>query len=58
MQKVWQITGFRNIENERLLGQIIPVLGDARDLPFSDNFAGLVISRGSYHYWEKKPLVF
>ena len=49
---------FRNIENEKLLGQIIPVLGDAHDLPFKDSFADLVISRGSYHCWEKKPLVF
>ena len=47
-----------NIENEGLADRIIPVLGDAHDLPFENEFADLIISRGSYHCWEDKGLVF
>jgi len=47
-----------NIEKERLTDRIIPVLGDANDLPFEDEFADLIISRGSYHCWEDKVRVF
>jgi len=34
-----------------LRGRIIPVEGDAQDLPFRDGFADLVISRGSIFFW-------
>ena len=47
-----------NIEKERLTGKIIPVLGDAHDLPFENEFADFIISRGSYHCWEDKAGVF
>ena len=47
-----------NIEKERLTDRIIPVLGDANDLPFEDEFADFIISRGSYHCWEDKVRVF
>lgn len=47
-----------NIENEELTDRIIPVLGDANDLPFENEFADLIISRGSYHCWKDKVLVF
>jgi ubiquinone/menaquinone biosynthesis C-methylase UbiE len=47
-----------NIENEGLIDRIIPVLGDAHDLPFENEFADLIISRGSYHCWKDKVLVF
>jgi ubiquinone/menaquinone biosynthesis C-methylase UbiE len=47
-----------NIENEGLTDRIIPVLGDAHDLPFENEYADLIISRGSYHCWEDKVLVF
>ena len=47
-----------NIENEGLTDRITPVLGDAHDLPFENEFADLIISRGSYHCWEDKVLVF
>jgi ubiquinone/menaquinone biosynthesis C-methylase UbiE len=48
----------KNIENEGLTDRIIPVLGDAHDLPFENEFAELIISRGSYHCWKDKVLVF
>jgi len=47
-----------NIEKEQLTDRIIPVLGDAHDLPFEDKFADFIISRGSYHCWEDKVRVF
>ena len=47
-----------NIEKEGLVDRIIPMLGDAHDLPFENEFADLIISRGSYHCWKDKVLVF
>jgi len=47
-----------NITREGLIGRIIPLLGDAQDLPFKDEFADFVVSRGSYHCWEDKARVF
>ncbi len=47
-----------NIEKERLTDRIIPVLGDAHNLPFENEFADFIISRGSYHCWEDKVRVF
>jgi ubiquinone/menaquinone biosynthesis C-methylase UbiE len=47
-----------NIEKEQLTEKIIPVLGDAHNLPFKDEFADFIISRGSYHCWEDKVQVF
>ena len=47
-----------NIEKEQLTDRIIPVLGDAHNLPFDNDFADFIISRGSYHCWENKVQVF
>ncbi len=47
-----------NIKKEGLEDRIIPVLGDAHNLPFEDEFADFIISRGSYHCWENKVRVF
>ena len=47
-----------NIEKEQLTDRIIPVLGDAHNLPFENEFADFIISRGSYHCWEDKVRVF
>jgi len=47
-----------NIEKEGLIDRIIPVLGDAHNLPFDNDFADFIISRGSYHCWEDKAQVF
>ncbi len=48
----------KNIEKERLTERIIPVLGDAHKLPFENEFADFIISRGSYHCWVDKVRVF
>jgi ubiquinone/menaquinone biosynthesis C-methylase UbiE len=47
-----------NIEKEGLIDRVIPVLGDAHDLPFDNDFADFIISRGSYHCWQDKVQVF
>lgn len=47
-----------NIQNEGLADRIMPVLGDANNLPFEDEFADFIISRGAYHCWEDKVRVF
>jgi len=47
-----------NIKKGELTDKIIPVLGDAHDLPFDNNCANFIISRGSYHCWEDKVWVF
>jgi len=47
-----------NIEKEGLTDKIIPVVGDAYALPFENEFADFIISRGSYHCWEDKVRVF
>ena len=46
-----------NIKKEGLTDKIIPVLGDAHRLPFENEFADFVISRGSYHCWQDKVQV-
>lgn len=48
----------RNIIKERLHHRIFPVNGDAHELPFSDDFADLIISRGSMFFWEDKETCF
>ncbi len=47
-----------NIENEGLKDRIIPVQGDANELPFGSEFADFIISRGAYHCWKDKVQVF
>ncbi len=47
-----------NIEREGLTDRIIPVLGDAHKMPFENEFADFIISRGSYHCWKDKVQVF
>ncbi len=47
-----------NIEKEQMTNRITPVLGDAHNLPFENEFADFIISRGSYHCWDDKVHVF
>jgi ubiquinone/menaquinone biosynthesis C-methylase UbiE len=46
------------IKEEGLEGKIIPILGDVHKLPFKDNFADLIISRGSMFFWNDKIKAF
>ena len=47
-----------NIEGGGLADRIIPILGDAHKMPFENEFADFIISRGSYHCWKDKVQVF
>ncbi|MCD4742527.1 MAG: class I SAM-dependent methyltransferase [Desulfobacteraceae bacterium] len=41
-----------NIADQDLEGRIAAVIGKAEKLPFEDNFADLIISRGSIFFWD------
>jgi ubiquinone/menaquinone biosynthesis C-methylase UbiE len=34
------------------------VLADAHALPFRDNYADIIVSRGSFHFWKEKEQAF
>lgn len=48
----------KNIIEEELHHRIFPVNGDVHELPFPDDFADLIISRGSLFFWEDKETSF
>lgn len=50
--------GSENIERAGLNDRIRAVLGDAHKMPFANDFANLIVSRGSYHFWTEKDVVF
>jgi SAM-dependent methyltransferase len=39
------------VDEQNLSGKVIPIEGDAQDMPFKDGFADLVVSRGSIPFW-------
>jgi SAM-dependent methyltransferase len=39
------------VDEAGLTGRVIPVEGDAQDMPFKDNFADFIFSRGSIPFW-------
>lgn len=48
----------KNIETEGLSKKITTVTSDVHDMPFPDNFADLIVSRGSVFFWEDKAGAF
>ncbi|MBI9016236.1 MAG: class I SAM-dependent methyltransferase [Phycisphaerae bacterium] len=38
--------------------RVSSIYADACDLPFKDNYASVIVSRGSYHFWPDKPKAF
>ena len=48
----------KNIIDEKLHRRIFPVNGNVHKLPFTDDFADLIISRGSMFFWEDKETSF
>ena len=38
--------------------QVSAIFADAHNLPFRDNYADIIVSRGSYHLWEDKVQAF
>jgi len=47
-----------NIHACGLEGRVAPLLGDVHSIPAGDDTFDLVISRGSYHFWEDLPAAF
>jgi SAM-dependent methyltransferase len=50
-EEMCQIAG-RNITVECLQDRIIPIHGDVSKMPFEDDFADIIISRGSMFFWK------
>jgi len=55
--KASEIAG-RNIKDNKLEGRVKTVTGDVQKMPFPDNFAQLIVSRGSYIFWPDKVRAF
>jgi len=48
----------QNIAERGETGLVIPVLGNVHEIPFGDDFADLVISRGSIFFWDDLSAVY
>jgi ubiquinone/menaquinone biosynthesis C-methylase UbiE len=48
----------KNIRNRCMDGRVFPVMGDVHAIPAADATFNLVVSRGSYHFWEDLPTAF
>ncbi len=47
-----------NIEEQGLADRITPVRGNVGDMPFDDDYADLIVSRGSIFFWEDLNAAF
>ncbi|MCD1294282.1 class I SAM-dependent methyltransferase [Methanocella sp. CWC-04] len=47
-----------NIGAEGLSDRIVTIRGDVQDMPFEDGFANLVVSRGSFFFWDDLVAAF
>jgi ubiquinone/menaquinone biosynthesis C-methylase UbiE len=56
----WNIQrmAMENIVSKGLQERIRFILGDVHRMPFHDNLASLVVSRGSMRFWKNKPRAF
>lgn len=45
-------------EKNNLTGRVSAIMADAQHLPFHDNYADVIVSRGSYRFWEDKQAAF
>jgi SAM-dependent methyltransferase len=48
----------RNVQKAGLAGRVEAVEGNVQKMPFTDGFADLVVSRGSYPFWKDKVAAF
>ncbi|WP_332448815.1 class I SAM-dependent methyltransferase [Methanoculleus sp.] len=48
----------QNIQEAGLTDRIHPVCGDVHDLPYDDNAIGLIVSRGSFFFWDDRVRAF
>jgi SAM-dependent methyltransferase len=49
---------YRYAEENGVGQQVSAIFADAHSLPFRDNYADIIISRASYHFWEDKLKAF
>lgn len=49
---------FQEAEKRGLKSRISAIFADAHNLPFRDNYADVIVSRGSFHFWENKKQAF
>jgi ubiquinone/menaquinone biosynthesis C-methylase UbiE len=49
---------YRLAEENDVGQQVSAIFADAHSLPFRDNYADIIVSRGSYHFWEDKVKAF
>jgi SAM-dependent methyltransferase len=47
-----------NIEKEGLAARVTTVVGDVHRMPFQDDIASLIVSRGSMRFWRNRPAAF
>ena len=45
-------------EKNNLTGRVSAIMADAQDLPFRDDYADVIVSRGSYRFWADKQAAF
>ncbi len=48
----------KNIACANLNGRVTPVCGDVHFMPFENNFADLIVSRGSFLFWQSQVRAF
>jgi ubiquinone/menaquinone biosynthesis C-methylase UbiE len=48
----------KNIRNRGMEQQVIPLIGDVHAIPVPDDTFHLVVSRGSYHFWDDLVVAF
>jgi SAM-dependent methyltransferase len=49
---------YREAEKRGFGHRVSTVLADAHALPFRDNYADIIVSRGSFHFWTEKEKAF
>lgn len=49
---------YKQAEEHGVGHQVSAIFADAHNLPFHDNYANIIVSRGSYHFWEDKVRAF
>ena len=49
---------YRQAKENDVGHQVSAIFADAHSLPFRDNYADIIVSRGSYHFWEDRVRAF
>ncbi len=49
---------YRKAESSKIAHRIGAVFADAHALPFKENYADIVVSRGTFQFWQEKPTAF